>query len=137
MKTTLTMTILLLFAGSLLLAAEEKAAPAADKPAESKAKDAKKEKKESKIAGRWEGKITRPDGEEFTVTYIFKVDGEKLTGTVTSPRGERTIEKGKVKDDELSFEVEAGENVISYQGKLADNKIKMKVEGPWGEREMT
>src|SRR3972149_5405540 len=98
MKTTaLITTILFLFAGSLLFAADEKAASAADKPAESKAKDVKKEKSESKIAGRWEGKISRPDAEEVTVTYIFKVDGEKLTGTVNSPRGERTIEKGKVK----------------------------------------
>jgi hypothetical protein len=135
-------TILFLFAGSLLFAADEKAAPATDKsavdkPADSKTKDVKKEKSESKIAGRWEGKISRPDGEEITVTYIFKVDGEKLTGNTQSPRGERTIEKGKVKGDELSFEIEAGDNVMTYTGKLTDGKIKMKVEGPWGEREMT
>jgi hypothetical protein len=143
MKTTaLITTILFLFAGSMLFAADEKAASAtdksaADKPADSKAKDVKKEKIESKIAGRWEGKISRPDAEEITVTYTFKVDGEKLTGTVNSPRGERTIEKGKVKGDELSFEVAAGDNVMTYAGKLADGKMKMKVEGPWGEREMT
>lgn len=125
------------FAGSCLFAADDKAAPVVDKPAESQAKDVKKEKKEAKLAGSWEGKIARQDGEEMTMTFLFKIDGEKLTGTVTSPRGEREISDGKAKGDELSFSVKLGENAIEYQGKLADDKIKMKSKGPWGERELT
>jgi len=136
-KTTLSAAVLLCFAGSWLFAADEKAAPAADKPTQSQAKDVKKEKSESKLAGRWEGKFTRPDGEEMKFVYTFKIDGEKLTGTIVSPRGEREITNGKVKEDELSFEVQAGDNVITYQGKLADNKITMKSQGPWGDRETT
>src|SRR3972149_1307046 len=95
------------FAASWLFAAEEKASPPADKPAASQTQDVKEQKAESKLNGRWEGKFTRPDGEEIKILYAFKVDGEKLTGTVESPRGERTITNGKVKGDELSFEVEA------------------------------
>ena len=71
------------------------------------------------------------------LTFTFKVDGEKLTGTVESPRGELEIKQGKAKGDELSFNVEIGDNTIDYQGKLADDKIKMKSKGPMGEREFT
>jgi hypothetical protein len=137
-KTSLAIALMFCFAGSCLFAADEKtAAPAEAKPAESKTKDAKKDKKESKLAGTWEGKFARPDGEEMKFTYLFKIDGEKLTGTITSPRGEREISEGKVKADEFSFSVKMGDNSIEYQGKLANDKINLKSQGPFGDREMT
>jgi hypothetical protein len=134
--------VLFCFAGSWLFAADdktapatEKAAPAADKTADTKAVDAKKT--ESKLAGKWEGKFTRPDGTEMKFVYNFKIDGDKLTGTIESPRGEREISDGKVNGDEMSFEVQSGDNVTKYQGKLVDNKIDMKSQGPRGDREIT
>jgi hypothetical protein len=136
-RTALTAVIVFCFAGYCLLNAQEKAAPAAQKPADSPAKDAKKEESKSKIAGRWEGKITRQNGEELKLVYTFKVDGEKLTGSVESPMGELTIDDGKVKGNELSFNVDINGGVMEYQGKLTDNKIKMKSKGPRGEREIT
>jgi hypothetical protein len=137
-KSSLAAAVLFCFVGSWLFAAEDKPATETQKPAEAQIKDAKKEKKsESKLAGRWEGKITRQDGEEMKLLFTFKVDGDKLTGTIESPRGELSIDEGKVKGEELSFNVDIGDNTIEYQGKLADNKIKMKSKGPWGEREMT
>ncbi|MGD0518690.1 MAG: hypothetical protein ABSA26_14240, partial [Thermoguttaceae bacterium] len=129
-RTALTAAIVFCFAGSCLLNAQEKAAPAAQKPADSSAKDAKKEESKSKLAGRWEGKITRQNGEELKLVYTFKVDGEKLTGSVESPMGELKIDEGKVKGDELSFKVEINGGVTEYQGKLSDGKIKMKSKGP-------
>jgi hypothetical protein len=119
-------------------AANDKASPAAQNPAESKSVDAKAEKTESKLNGRWEGKITRQNGEEMKLVYTFKVDGEKLTGKSESPRGEREISEGKVKGDEFSFNVELDNgNKIEYQGKVSDNKINLKSKAPWGEREIT
>ncbi len=130
------------FAGSGLLNAQEKndqdkTAPAAQKAADEKAKDAKKDESKSKLAGKWEGKITRQDGQEMKLTFTFKVDGDKLSGTVQSPRGELEIKEGKLKGDELAFNVEIGDSTIDYQGKLSDGKIKMKSKGPMGEREFT
>jgi hypothetical protein len=141
-RTALTAAIVFYFASSCILNAQEKAAPAAQKPAESPAKDAekkeaKKEESKSKIAGKWEGKITRQNGEELKLVYTFKVDGEKLTGSVESPMGELKIDDGKAKGDELSFKVDINGGVTEYQGKLSDNKIKMKSKGPRGEREIT
>ena len=47
------------------------------------------------------------------------------------------IKEGKLKGDEVSFNVEIGDSTIDYQGKLSDGKIKMKSKGPMGEREFT
>jgi len=59
-------------------------------------------------------------------------DGEKLTGKITSGRGDADIKKGKIKKGDLSFEVERdrdGETLISrYYGKLTGNKIEGKME---------
>jgi hypothetical protein len=127
--------VLFCFAGAWLFAADEQAAPAAQNPAEKQTQEAKPQKTDSKLNGRWEAKITRPDGEEMKLIYTFKVEGDKLTGSVQSPRGELEIKDGKVNGDEFSCQLDIGDNVIEYQGKLADNKIKMKSKAPWGERE--
>ena len=133
----LTAAFVFCFAGSCLLNAQDKAAACRRKIRRRQAKDVKKEESKSKLAGKWEGKITRQDGQEMKLTFTFKVDGEKLTGAVESPRGELEIKEGKAKGDDLSFNVEIGDNTIDYQGKLADGKIKMKSKGPMGEREFT
>jgi hypothetical protein len=139
-RSVLASAIVFCFAGSCLLNAQDKAAPDAQKitlPADSQPKEVKKEKTESKLSGKWEGKITRQDSQEMKLTFSFKVDGEKLSGAVESPRGELEIKEGKVKGDEVSFNVDIGDSTIDYQGKLAEGKIKMKSKGPMGEREFT
>ena len=88
------------------------------------------------LNGRWEGAINGPNG-EIKLVFTLKVEGDKLTGTVESPRGERPITDGKVKGDEFSFKVTAGDNVITYLGKVAGETLNVKVQGPWGEGEMT
>lgn len=39
----------------------------------------------------------------FTLTYAFKQDGEKLTGTVTGPGGDLPLNEGKVVGDKVTF----------------------------------
>jgi len=42
----------------------------------------------------------------FTLTYAFKQDGEKLTGTVTGPQGAPLpLNGGKIAGDKISFSV--------------------------------
>jgi hypothetical protein len=137
-RSILIAAIVFCFVGSCLLSAQEKAAvPVAQKPADTPAKDAKKEESKSKLAGRWEGKFTRQDGQEMKLLYTFKIDVEKLTGTVESPMGELEIKEGKAKGDDLSFKVEMGDNAVDYQGKLVEGKIKLKSKSSRGEREIT
>jgi hypothetical protein len=53
------------------------------------------------VSGTWKGDVSSPDGNTFSLTYTFKQDGAKLTGTVLSPHG-----------DELPLAV----NAVEFQG---------------------
>jgi hypothetical protein len=80
----------------------------------------------------------RGGGAETKITLKLKVEGEKLTGTVTQPgRGggaatDVAISEGKVKGEELSFSVvrDMGGTPMTtkYSGKLAGDTIKGKIE---------
>jgi hypothetical protein len=86
------------------------------------------------VSGKWEGDAG-PNG-EYHLVFNFKVDGQKLTGTVESPMGVSDIANGTVNGDALSFEVDTGAGTISYTGKAADDSIQLHVVGPWGESDM-
>lgn len=86
--------------------------------------------------GRWEGTIQTPDG-DASIYFNFKVDGTKLTGTVESPNGEIPIEDGKVDGDKISFKTHFNDAEINHEGTLSGDTIDLKVQGPWGESEMT
>ena len=89
------------------------------------------------LDGRWEGKMVNPNGEEFTLIFNFKVEGDKLTGNVEGPAGELPITEGKVDGDNFSFKVKLDDNVIDHQGRISGDTINMKSHGPWGDSEMT
>jgi hypothetical protein len=79
------------------------------------------------INGRWEGKAQGPDGSEMPMGFIFKVEGENVTGSVESPMGPMPITEGKIKGDEFSFKVEFDGNSIDHQCKISGETISMKV----------
>ncbi|HUJ21933.1 MAG TPA: hypothetical protein VLX58_10450 [Bryobacteraceae bacterium] len=86
------------------------------------------------ITGKWTASFTTQDGRQRENTWNFKVDGDKLTGTVTSDvLGEAPLNDGKVNGDEVSFSVlrEIGGNTVKilYRGKVSGDEIKFKVEG--------
>ena len=80
------------------------------------------------VSGQWTGQVPGRDGQTAESTFTFKVDGSALTGSVTSPRGERPIEEGKISGDEISFSqtLEMGGNKmkILYKGKVSGSEIK-------------
>jgi hypothetical protein len=88
------------------------------------------------INGRWEGTLSGPGG-DFQIAFNFKVDGTKLTGTVGSPMGEVPIDEGKVEGDHISFKTHFDDSAINHEGTVSGDTIQLKVEGPWGESEMT
>lgn len=95
----------------------------------------------AEVAGKWKAEFTTPDGQTRTSLFTFKVEGDKLTGTVSSPRGDAPIQEGKVSGDQISFVVvrEFGGNEvrINYKGKISGDELKLTVD--FGERsfEMT
>ena len=89
--------------------------------------------------GKWQGTMKAPNG-DLEVTMVFKVEGEKLTGTVGNSYGEEQITEGVVKGDEVSFIVMAGggQFKIVSKGKVTGDDIVFKVKiGDFGESDMT
>jgi hypothetical protein len=88
------------------------------------------------ISGPWQTKLKIPDGAELELKYQFKVDGEKLTGSVESPAGQIDLREGKIAGDEISYKLTIGDRDVSYTGKIADGKINLKSRGgPLGDLE--
>ncbi len=79
----------------------------------------------------------RDGGDPIKTTLKLKVDGDKVTGSLSAPGGQGAakdtdIEDGKVKGDEISFTVTRERNgnkfVTKYNGKLSGDSIKGKIE---------
>jgi len=79
------------------------------------------------VTGKW---VAQVPGRQGTVenTFTFKVDGTKLTGTLSTPMGESEISEGKVSGDEISFVIvrKFGENEmkILWKGKVSGDEIR-------------
>jgi hypothetical protein len=82
------------------------------------------------LNGRWEGKIAPGGGEEMTIAFIFKVDGEALTGSVEGPMGSMPIANGKITGDDFSFSIDFNGNAMPHKGTISGDTVKIKVEGP-------
>ena len=83
--------------------------------------------------GTWEWKFTAQGGQEIELSLQLKADGEKLTGALTLPMGDKIdIANGTFKNDEVQFETtfERNGNKIKtkYKGKVEGDTIKGKTE---------
>ena len=81
------------------------------------------------IAGTWKATAEGPNG-SLERTFVFKVDGNKLTGETTSAMlGKSTITDGKIEGDSVSFSITANFNgdemKIDYKGKIAGDEIRL------------
>jgi hypothetical protein len=86
------------------------------------------------VTGTWKGTADTPNG-PVERTFIFKVDGNTLTGETSSEMlGKSTITDGKIDGDNLSFTITAkyqdNEMKLNYKGKVNGNEIKFTVEIP-------
>lgn len=78
------------------------------------------------MTGTWTGQMQTPDGNNFTLTFVFKQDATKLTGTVAGPEGDPlAIENGKVDGDKFSFTVSFNGATITHTGTITGDEIKM------------
>lgn len=83
------------------------------------------------LAGMWSGQITDPRGSAHTMTIDLKIEGAKISGTITGgpPAGApETIIGGTISGDQISLEVnsvdpEGNTMKTTYAGKLAGNTI--------------
>ena len=92
------------------------------------------------VDGKWTGQVQGQQG-AMDITFVFKAEGEKLTGTLTNQFGEVAIQEGTIKGEALAFKVTREFNgnkfTLKYTGKLAGDEIKFtrtfEGEGPGGQ----
>ena len=96
------------------------------------------------VTGKWTAQVPGRDGQMREQTFTFKVDGEKLTGTISGMMGgaDTEIKDGTAKGDDIAFTVVRnfqGQDVkISYKGKVSGAEIKFTSQREGGEpREFT
>ena len=111
--TTLTWILAALTAWGLTAAAEDK-------------KDA------VKVDGTWTWTYKTREGQDATAKLKLKQDGEKVTGTYVARAGqEDPVENGKVKGDEITFDVTrdvGGQKMkFAYKGKVDGDTITGKI----------
>ena len=79
------------------------------------------------ISGNWKASAEGPNG-AMERTFVFKVDGNKVTGETTSSMiGKSTITDGKVEGDTVTFTITANfgdqELKLNFKGKIKGNEI--------------
>lgn len=88
--------------------------------------------KKADPTGTWKWSMTGQNGQTRESTLKLKLEGDKLTGTISGRQQESPIEEGKIKGDEISFQVTREFNgnkfTIKYHGKLSGDTIKGKSE---------
>ena len=81
------------------------------------------------ITGKWTAEVPGRGGQTRTTNFDFKVEGEKLTGTISRMQGDMPISEGTVKGDDIAFVVVANFNgnemKLVHKGKLTGEVIKM------------
>jgi hypothetical protein len=85
------------------------------------------------VTGSWDVTIDSPQGQRMVV-MVIKKEGEKLTGAMKSPQGERPLDSVTLKGDEITFvmtrEVQGQAMVMTYKGTVA--KASMKGDADFG-----
>lgn len=89
------------------------------------------------VSGKWKATMQGPDGNGMELTFNFKVDGTKLTGTVTSQMGDMAITDGKVDGNTITFTVDAMDQKVVHTGTVTGDEMKIKVDFGGQAMEMT
>ena len=83
----------------------------------------------SDLNGKWVAQVQGQNGQTRETTFNFKVEGSKLTGTVSGRQGDNPISDGTVKGDDVSFTVVANFNgneiKLLYKGKVSGDDLKL------------
>ena len=84
------------------------------------------------VAGKWIGQVPAAQGQpESTITFVFKVDGDNLTGTINNSQqpGDVELKEGKVTGDDITFSLTRNiggtDMKVVWKGKIAGDEIKL------------
>jgi hypothetical protein len=85
------------------------------------------------VAGKWTAQVPGRGGQTRDATFMFKMDGDKLVGTMSGPQGDRPISDAKVTGDTITFAIEGQRGKQVFTGTIAGDEIKFKREGGQGQ----
>ena len=88
------------------------------------------------VTGKWKASIEGPDG-QMEVTFNFKQDGAKITGSVLSPMGEMPISEGKLEGEAITFTVATDQFKVVHEGTVSGDEMKLKADIGDHKMEMT
>jgi len=80
------------------------------------------------LNGQWIGTLKTDDGNEYPLNYTFKVNGDKLTGTVRGPNGDLQINDGQIHGTVFSFDVSLDKMLLVHTGKIYPDSIGLDIE---------
>jgi len=93
---------------------------------------ARAEDKKIDLTGTWKSSVTNQNDQVRETVFKLKAEGDKLTGTISGRNNDTAIEEGKIKGEEISFQVTREFNgnkmVIKYTGKVSGDTITGKSE---------
>lgn len=83
------------------------------------------------VAGAWAMSYVTKDGVKMASTLTLKVEGDTVTGTISSPRGSVPLNEASVKGDDIAFAIERvgfGDRIrIEYTGKVKGDTMALKM----------
>ena len=86
------------------------------------------------VTGTWSGDMAGPNGDAFHLSFTFKQDGAKLTGSVLGPQGDPLpISDGVVTSDKISFTVSFNGMTIKHEGVVTGDEIKLTTKADGGD----
>src|ERR1700761_8170324 len=75
------------------------------------------------LNGKWKGTLKTDQGDEYPLLYNFRIDGDQLTGTAKTPKGDLPINDGKITGDTFSFDVMINNIEIDHTGKFYGDSV--------------
>lgn len=85
------------------------------------------------LLGIWD--VQTGDG-QYSFTFDFKTEGEKLKGIYTGPSGQADMQNLKFEEGNLSFSVDLSGMVIDFRASVADGKLEGGLSLEYGEADI-
>jgi hypothetical protein len=75
------------------------------------------------LNGKWTGLLKTDQGDEYPLLYNFKIEGNQLSGTAKTPKGDLPINDGKITGDSISFNVIINDMEIDHSGRFYGDSV--------------
>jgi hypothetical protein len=75
------------------------------------------------LNGKWTGLLKTDQGDEYPLLYNFKLDGDQLTGTAKTPKGDVEINDGVIMGDHFTFNVVIAGMEFDHSGKFYGDSV--------------